>query len=77
VRTGQQLGILEDDADRPAQRRHLRASHRYQVVAEDLDAALGGQVIAVEETEQGGLARPAGTRQDDEFTLGDPERHVA
>src|SRR5262245_36742605 len=73
----QELGVLEDHADRPAQRRHLRAPQRDQVVAEDLDVALAGQVVAVEEPEQGRLAGTAGARQDDELALGDPEGHVA
>src|SRR5207245_10707346 len=48
---GQQLGVLEDDADRAAERRHLRTPHGNQIVAKNLDLALGGQVVAVEEAE--------------------------
>src|SRR5438309_9726071 len=74
---GQQLGVLEDDADRAAERRHLRAPQGHQIVAKNLDVALGEQVISVEEAEQRGLAGPARACQDHELALGDPERHLA
>ena len=59
---GEQLGVLEDDADRAAQARDLGASELGDVEAGHLDVALGGDVGAIEHAEQRGLAGPAGAR---------------
>src|SRR4029077_4497472 len=73
---GQELGVLENDADRAAQRGHLRVAEQRDLVAEHLDLALGRDVVTVEQAEQGRLAATARTGQGDELTLGDSEGDI-
>jgi hypothetical protein len=73
---GQQLGVLEDDADGATQGGDLPAGQERQLFAEDLDLALGRHVVAIEQAHQGRLAAAAGTAQRDELALGDPEGDV-
>src|SRR5712692_543886 len=74
---GQQLGVLEDNADGAPQLGDLGPPERGHVEVRDLDLAFGGQLVAVEEAEQGGLARSAGAGEDGEIALVNAERAVA
>src|SRR5438093_872937 len=73
---GQQLGVLKDDADRAPQRRHLDTGERADVLVQDLHLALGGDVVAVEESQQRGLAGAAGAAQRAELTLAHAEGDI-
>src|SRR6266850_5615255 len=73
---GQELRVLEHDADGAPQARDLGAAEGGDVEARHVNVALGGHFGRVEEPKQGGLARPTGAAQDDELPLGDMEGHV-
>src|SRR5262245_40470660 len=72
----EELGVLEDDADGAPEPRHVTPAHRGEIEPRDLDLALGGALVTVEEAEQRGLARSARAGQYDELTLVDAERDV-
>src|SRR5436309_1953322 len=48
-----------------------------EIVAEHLNVAFGGEIVAIEEPQQRRLARARWSGQDDELTLGDPEADIA
>src|SRR3989442_3924481 len=73
----EELRVLEDDADRPPERGHRTLPEPPEIVAEHLDVALGGEIVAIEEPQQRRLARARWSGQDDEFALGDPEADIA
>src|SRR5262245_25050215 len=74
---GEELGGLENDAERAPEQRHLAAAQRHDVEARDLDLAVRGALVRGEQAEKGGLPGPAGAREDDEIALVDFERDVA
>src|SRR5712691_3377816 len=74
---GEELGVLEDDAERAPETGNVRAAQGPDVEPRDLDLAFAGPLVGIEQTEEGGLARPARPAQDDELALLDAERDVA
>ena len=73
----EELRVLEDDADGAAEVRNLRAAELRDLEVRHLDRPFGWQLVAVEETQQGRLARAAAATQDNELTLLDGERDIA
>ena len=74
----QQVEELEDEADvRPAQLRQLVVGHRRDVVAGDLDGAVGRLVEAGEDVHERRLARARRAHDGDELALRDVERDAA
>src|SRR5438445_59919 len=73
--------VLQQDAaaqlERAPEMGHVRAAQGPDVEPRDLDLAFAGPLVGIEETEEGGLARPARPAQDDELALLDAERDVA
>src|SRR5262249_39075979 len=74
---GEELGVLEHDADGAPELGHLAAPEPHDVEARDLDLAFGRPLVVVQHAQQRGLARPARTAQDGEVTLVEPEGDVA
>src|SRR5207245_9782752 len=66
----------ENDADRAAQRRHLRPRQGGHVLPQDLDLPLGGDLLAIEQTQQRGLAGAARAAERDELALAHPEGDI-
>src|SRR5438093_430968 len=56
---------------------HLTLPEPPEIVAEHLNVAFGGEIVAIEEPQQRRLARARWSGQDDELTLGDPEADIA
>src|SRR5215472_11955707 len=73
---GEQLGVLEHDAEGAAEVGDLGAAEGGDVEASDLDVALRGLLVGVEEAQEGGLARAAGPGENDELALLHRERDV-
>ena len=73
----EELGVLEDDAQRAPEERDVPAAQRRDVEAGHLDLAVRGPLVGVEEAKERRLAGPAGAREDDELALLDGERDVA
>src|SRR5438034_1310292 len=66
------------ERDRPSpERGHCTLPEPPEIVAEHLDVALGGEIVAIEEPQQRRLARAGWSSQDDEFALGDPQGDIA
>jgi hypothetical protein len=73
----QQLEVLEHAADVAAQVRDLVAGQRGDVLAGDVDLALLGGLLTVEEAQEGRLAGARRSDQEDELALVDVDRCVA
>ena len=77
VLVGQQLEILEDEAERAAVGLHLARRERREVAAADDQLALGRHVLAQQQPQQRGLAGAARAGEEDELPLVDAQRQVA
>src|SRR5262249_32361646 len=75
--SGQELGVLEDDADGAPKCRDLTRCQLGQRLTEDHHLTLGRLFFAVEQTHQRRLARATRTIDDDELPLVDGEGDVA
>ena len=74
---GQQLEVLEDAADVPAQLGHLPVAELGDVATGDDDAAGAGLLLPEEEAEEGGLPGTRRPDEEDEFALLDLRGHLA
>jgi hypothetical protein len=72
----QELEILEDDADGSAQLRDLALGDGGDVASPDQDLPLRGQLLAEDELQERGLARPRGPGEERELALLDVEGDV-
>src|SRR5262249_47461384 len=73
---GEQLGVLEHDAEGAAEAGGLGAPEVGDVEAGHLDVALRGLLVGVEEAKEGGLTRAAGPGEYDELALVHRERDI-
>jgi len=73
---GEELGVLENDPDGPAQVGDLPSAETDHVDPRDLDLPVRGHLVPVEEPEESGLAGPAPPAQNGELGLVDSERDV-
>ena len=71
---GEQTEVLEDGADLPPQVRDLPGREPDEVLAQDVDLALGGPLLLEHKPEERGLAGAARADQEDELALFDVER---
>ncbi len=70
------MELLEDETDLAAQRPKFSSAGGADVLAENLHRARGGQVQAVEQTQQGGFSGARQAQERDNFTRVHLERHV-
>jgi hypothetical protein len=68
--------VLEDDADRPAQVGDLLARQSGDVAAVDQHGAAVGDLLPVDEPQQGGLPGSARTLKENELPTWDHEAHL-
>src|SRR5438034_279778 len=73
---GQQLEILEDHADLPAQERQVAPLQPAQILSLHRNRAGGDLLLPDQETNQGRLPRTARPDQEDEILLGNLEGHI-
>ncbi len=71
-----EVNVLEDDAELAAQLGQPPPAHPGGLVAVDEDPPAGGRLLADEQADQGGLARPAGPDHEAEVALVDGEVDV-
>ena len=74
---GQQLVVLKHVAHAAAQEGHTRVGNFVDVATGNPHLAALGTLLAIDQAQDRGLARPRWAHEKDEVTLGDVERHIA
>ena len=72
----QQAEVLENGADLAAQPRHLPGGEAVDLLAGDVDPAVGGPQLAQHQAQRGRLARARGADEEHELALVDVDRHL-
>ena len=74
---GDQSKVLKNEPDAPPEGLDLRRTQRFQIASEHFEVALAGQLFAQEKSEEGRLAGPARTGQEEELAFFNCERKIA